>query len=192
MLTAVQPTQQFSPTQYWSYFPTPDELCLKLIDLAQPKVGDRILEPSAGTGHLAKWIRASCPATWIEVCEIVPEFQRTLTALGFPVVAGDFISLDVQPIYDLVISNPPFDRQMSHIRKMWRHLRKGGRLVSLASARYRWEKTNRQGYYAPIYDEFREWLRSVRAVDIELPPGSFADSERPTNVEVCILVVDKY
>lgn len=191
MTLAAAPQQQFSPSQYWSYFPTPDELCLTLIELAQPSPGHRILEPSAGTGHLARWIRHSCPGTWIEVCEIVPEFQHSLIAQGFPIVAGDFISLATQPIYDRVISNPPFDRQMSHIRKMWRHLKPGGRLVCLASSRYRWETTNRQGFHAPIYDEFRVWLEQVGAVDIELPPGSFSNSERPTDVEVCCLVIDR-
>lgn len=193
MLTTAAPPlpQQYSPAQFWSYFPTPDDLCLKCIEIAGIRPGDRIAEPSAGQGHLARWIRHLYPNNPLEVCEIVPMFHPQLEALGLALVGRNFMSLSTDYCYDLIIANPPFDRQMSHIKKMYRHLLPGGRIVTIANSRFRWETTNRDGQPAPIYDEFRAWLKSVSAVDISLPPESFSSSLRPTQVETCILVIDK-
>lgn len=152
---------------------------------------DHILEPSAGQGHIGKWIKLFAPNSTVDVCELVPAFYPLLKSKGLNLIGSNFIELPVHPAYDLVIANPPFGRQMTHIKKMYRHLKPKGRIVTVASARYRYETTNRQGLPAAIYSEFRAWLKSVNAIDIPLPLNSFGDSERSTNVETCLLIIDK-
>ena len=70
----------------------------------------------------------------IHCVEKNPDFSEMLQMYGFPVIGQDFTSLKAKPIYDRVIANPPFDRQMSHIQQMYQWLKPGGKLVTVANA----------------------------------------------------------
>lgn len=70
----------------------------------------RVLEPSAGLGHLADAFRERYPMTTIEVCELDPFRRAVLEAKGYRVVAEDCLQYHPPPDrrYDIVLMNPPF------------------------------------------------------------------------------------
>lgn len=169
------------------FFPTPRPICERLIELADIQPGHRILEPSAGTGHLADVIEELAPPTATLRCgEIVPKLREILEKKGYPVVASDF--LEHRGHYDRIIQNPPFERgqDIDHIRHAYSLLDDGGRLVSVCSAGpfFRTDKKS---------TAFREWLEALVATVEDLPRDAFTGpgAPRQTSVSTCIVVVDQ-
>lgn len=68
----------------------------------------RILEPSAGLGHIAELLRDLFPMASIECCELDPYRRSVLQAKGFRVVAEDFLRYAPSHRFDLVAMNSPF------------------------------------------------------------------------------------
>lgn len=116
----------YEPDPALSFWPTPPEVADDLVYQAlSPWHGDgegvRVLEPSAGDGHLAAAIRARLPRAHIVCVEPSPEraarlrslpgladevveatLEDYLLAVAFSAMAGDW-----EP-FDLVVMNPPF------------------------------------------------------------------------------------
>jgi hypothetical protein len=89
-------------------------------DRARPM---RILEPSAGLGHMAELARDLFPKATIECCELDPYRRSVLVAKGFRVVAEDFLHYRPQQPYDVVLINPPFSlgsESDTYIQHIWR------------------------------------------------------------------------
>jgi hypothetical protein len=74
------------------FFPTPESTADEMVAAADIQPGMRVLEPSAGMGHIAERIRAA--GIEPEVGEIGSERRELLEAKGFNVVAQDFLSFD--------------------------------------------------------------------------------------------------
>jgi cyclopropane fatty-acyl-phospholipid synthase-like methyltransferase len=176
--------RQLKPLTFWSFFPTPPHVIQRLLAHAALRDGMRVLEPTAGKGHICKPLVADADIT-LDVVEIIPMFRQLLSLYGFNVIGENIMQQPIQPIYDRVVANPPFDKQMRHIMRYYQFLKPGGRLVTVANALYR------TGDSSSLYDEFRSWLLTVPFEDYPLPPHSFRNSERSTDVETCILVLDK-
>jgi predicted RNA methylase len=114
----------FTPDPVLSYWPTPSELADNLVYwLLEPWHGMgediRVLEPSAGEGHLLAAIRHHLPQAHITAVEPSPE--RAATLRGIPeveVVASTLEDYLVEVTtaalsgswhpFDLVVMNPPF------------------------------------------------------------------------------------
>ena len=129
-----------------AYFPTPDALASRMVALIPPSART-VLEPSAGTGHIARAIRSALPEATLHCCEVLPAFRDTLHEQGFVVVAGDFVTYRpdhgyYRPDYgyDAIVMNPPFsletDRMayVTHIMHAWSLLNPGGALIAIAPA----------------------------------------------------------
>jgi hypothetical protein len=71
------------------FFPTPETVADEMVAAADIQPGMRVLEPSAGMGHIAERIRAA--GFEPEVGEIGVDRRELLEAKGFPVVAQDFL-----------------------------------------------------------------------------------------------------
>ncbi len=154
------------------FFETSEVLAAHVVGLARIQPGDRVLEPSAGRGRIARAIRAGHPSARITCCELLPANAQALREQGFKVLEGDFLALKPGvETHDAVCANPPFAARadVHHILWMLRHLRDGGRLVSIASAgvKYRDDELGRA---------FREELARHGAVIEENPAGSFLES----------------
>ena len=175
-----------NPKKYWSFFPTPSPVIHRLLDYALIENGMRILEPSAGTGNICRGIKDEYPDCEIDCFEIVPEFRTILTSQNFNVISSNFMGEFPSPIYDRVIANPPFDKQMTHVQRMYKWLKPGGRMVTVVNACFSYQTSS------SLYFEFRHWLRSAGAVAKRLPTNSFVNSERPTQVETAIIIIDKH
>lgn len=185
-----------TPARRWGFFPTPPKLVEKVLEhvplwIHADGAPLRILEPSAGTGCLSAplaeiQIDDRGRRTWrhhVEVVEVQPELARALEARGTyaRVWARDFLAMPQQPRFDVVVMNPPFDRQrdIDHAAHAWGFLKPGGKLVAIMSAGAEFRENAKAR-------AFRE-LVGGRWQD--LPAGSFA--EQGTNVNTCLLVAQK-
>ena len=159
-------------------FPTPPDLAKRVVELAGIEDGDRVLEPSAGTGNLLRAITADCESVAVELnatlaqrlCAGDEPWPHLVTTW----VGKDFLTCNGNlGMFDRIVMNPPFERgsDIAHIKHAMGFLRPGGRLVAICAAGPR-----QRAELAPL----GEW--------IDLPPGSF--SESGTNVNAAIVVIE--
>lgn len=187
--------KSLTPARRWGFFPTPPALVEKVLYEVpmwrhEGEAPLRILEPSAGTGALS--VPLAAPQrdrdgrTWrhlVEVVEVQPELARALEASGIyaRAHARDFLTMKPEPRFDVVVMNPPFDRQrdIDHVAHAWGFLKPGGRLVAImsAGAEFR-ENAKARAFRELVGGRWRD-----------LPAGSF--SEQGTNVNTCLLVARK-
>jgi len=73
-------------------FPTPPDLAKRMVELAEIQPGMCVLEPSAGTGNLARAIRSAVPGAHLDLIEIDPKLCSILKASGFEVSCRDFLA----------------------------------------------------------------------------------------------------
>lgn len=139
--------------------------------------GKRVLEPSAGEGALADEARAA--GADVLAVEIHGLSAQILRDKGHDVRECDFLSLSPDEIglFDAVIANPPFRRDLGvvHVNHMWRFLRPGGVLVSLLSPGWQTGRTR-------VQREFRDFAEAMGASVETLAAGAFKASG--TNVSV--------
>jgi len=151
----------------YQFFPTPDDVVKRMVEMAKIESTNVLLEPSAGMGNILKFFPKNNPYIAIE---LMPKNCEILRNIGFSVHEGDFLSIDFLD-YDRVIMNPPFSKQqdIDHILHAWNCLKDNGILVSIVSE-------------SPFYREnkksiaFRNWLDENNAEIISLPEGTFKES----------------
>lgn len=117
------------------FYPTPQGLAERLVELADVQPGQLVLEPSAGIGGLAGLLP---PST---VCvEISPMHCAVLKAKGLNTVNADFLEwawnhevANPSVQFDRVVMNPPFSdgRWRAHVEAAATLVRSGGRLVAI-------------------------------------------------------------
>lgn len=197
---------KFTPAKYDGFFPTPDAAAdILMRDVYVQQRTDEppldILEPSAGTGQLARRcvLRRKDVREWerdkyrydnrVDCVEIDPGRAADLKAAGIyrRVLRADFLSLSPSTtgLYDIVVMNPPFDRErdIDHVMHALKFLRPGGQLNAIMSAGTEFRETRKSIAFRALMDEMRaEWR--------DLPPGSFAESG--TYCNALILRVRKY
>jgi hypothetical protein len=198
--------RKLTPARRFGFFPTPPEAAAKVIELAGLyQHADRasgkmpapltILEPSAGTGNLARLCatvrRSADKREWnearkeyvnedlglfghkVDCVELQPALARQLRAEGIyrRVTAGDFLLLQPDPkrLYDRVAMNPPFDllRDVDHVVHALKFLKPDGRLVAIMSAGTEFRSDRKSAAFRKLMIE-----RGARFHD--LPAGSFA------------------
>ncbi len=186
----------------YAFFPTPEALAKTVQSEAQlfSNTPLQILEPSAGTGSLSRHLLGVDldDVSWnlrdkyaeirhhVDCVEIQPELCGALRGSGKyrRVINRNFLKMPVEPIYDRVVMNPPFDRgrDMEHIVHALRFLAPGGRLVAITSASARYGTSNK-------HKAFHRMLRRYgKPRWRDNPAGSFAESG--TNVNTCLLTLD--
>jgi 16S rRNA A1518/A1519 N6-dimethyltransferase RsmA/KsgA/DIM1 with predicted DNA glycosylase/AP lyase activity len=77
-----------------------------MLSLAQIKPGMKILEPSAGLGHICREVRKLQVEP--DCFELSPLLRQGLLLQGFNVIGNDFLNTIPTPIYDRILANPPF------------------------------------------------------------------------------------
>ncbi len=129
-------------------FSTPPALAFVMAQMLRPEAGKLALEPSAGTGSLAVWLKnAGCPT---EVNEISIRRKTLLEVQNFEPHSvnaeflDDLLPAGLKPEY--VLMNPPFSASggraskrdsnfgFRHVEAALRRLQPGGRLVALLGA----------------------------------------------------------
>jgi protein-L-isoaspartate O-methyltransferase len=160
-------------------FPTPPDLAARMVRLAAIQPGQRVLEPSAGTGNI---LRAIEDSTWpkgkpeIVAVEISSQLAKALPPhLATTIRNRDFLDLDPEELggFDAIPMNPPFAKgqDCAHIRHALRFLNPGGRLVAICANGPR-QKAE---------------LKPLATTWEELPDGTFAAAG--TNVRTVMLTI---
>lgn len=121
--------------QSFQAFNTPPGLASQMMVLADLTAGDKVLEPSAGTGNL---IQAALSHgifnADITAVEIDP---KKAAALKCRTVCADFLTCNGSlGTFDKVLMNPPFTagQDVKHINHARKFLNPGGRIVAICSA----------------------------------------------------------
>lgn len=180
------------------FFPTSEadafEL-LRLAELAGERFGSsafprdksfRILEPSAGSGAIAKAVKAAQPEVTLECVELDPlNRSRLEEEENFTLIGDDFLQLDpdnVKP-FDMVLMNPPFKKTeyIDHIEHALKFLKPCGELWAIAPVSF-----------VRNSDKKSRWLFDMVAGHgeyYEMDSGSFKHAG--TNVRTCMLKIEK-
>jgi len=168
-----------------AFFPTPQDLVEDMLKVADLMPGLRVLEPSAGTGAIARALReAGCEP---DCCEVLGLNRTVLQRDGFTLVAEDFLTYAPGPVYDRVVMNPPFslpgDRSAwrTHVLHALEMLHRDGVVVAVVP---------RSMLYGD--DRASTDFRTLIALHGEfeaLPDGSF--SESGTDVKTMLLTLHK-
>jgi hypothetical protein len=173
----------------FGFFPTPDSLAERTIDLATLYTRDgvlRVLEPSAGTGQLSR--RAVQQKASVDCIECQPHLANDLMASGIygRVLCVDFLSIIPATIgpYDRIIMNPPFarERDIDHVMHALKFLKEDGLLVAIMSAHTEFAETRKAV-------AFREHIAKLNGAFSDNPSNSFASVG--TNVNTLTLKVWK-
>ena len=126
-------------------FPTPSDLAERMVDLAGLCEGDRILEPSAGTGRIVQALRDTGKSMHIVAVEVNQQLSNLLHAnfqakptpevQEVEVITGDFLAFDKLGRYDAIVMNPPFENgaDIKHITHALTMLKPGGKLVAVCA-----------------------------------------------------------
>ena len=150
---------------------------------AQVRPGDRVLEPSAGTGQMAVVAEALCARLALNELDghraalldgLFPEAQRSRDDAAHLADTHDLAGS-----FDVVLANPPFSNLARHLVAGVRCLADGGRLVAVVPA-------------SAFRDAaLRRALASEGGViaGIGLPPRSFA--RHGVDIDTGLLVVDR-
>jgi predicted RNA methylase len=160
----------------FGFFPTPKDVAERVLEEANLyRYNDdeplRCLEPSAGTGVLARGMVEA--GHIVHVIELQPELAEELEVSGHfgNVRCADFLKVRPVAVYDRIVMNPPFDngRDIDHVRHAWDFLKPGGTLVAIMSAGVEFRGDRKS-------TAFRKLLERERAECRDLPAGSFAEA----------------
>lgn len=169
------------------YVPTPLSTARKVVADADIQPGQRVLEPSAGSGNLAAAIREA--GVEPDVIEVNPDLRQLLALEGYQVVGEDFLAFNPSESerYDRIVMNPPFDdrRDIKHVRHAFDvALAPGGRLAAIVST------SSIEGSGAQE-TAFRTWLDQHGADYARLPEDTFAQSDVQKHVQTSLIVLSK-
>ncbi len=184
------------------FYPTPKSL-LEQIDMDfskqfecfrdEHKYDIKVLEPSAGKGDIAEYLREYWGSSWrftprckVECIEIDSNLQAILKDKHYPVVYNDFLTFNTYTKYDLIYMNPPFENGEEHLLKAIKMQEKlGGRVLCILNA-----ETIRNPYSLKR-KELKAKLDKYNAV-IKFYEKAFCsyDSERISGVEIAVVWVD--
>lgn len=186
------PEYHSTPAKNFGYFPTPETLVEMIFDRhVYQKPTDRVLEPSAGCGRIAR--RAARCAAEVVCVEVQPNLAAGLRREGFRTYERDFLTMSPAEtgLFDLVVMNPPFDRgrDCDHVRHAMQFVKPGGLLVAICAARVEFGEDPRT---VALHRELAKWQKPSSsygrdAVFRDLPEGAFRESG--TNVNTCLITV---
>jgi hypothetical protein len=168
------------------FYPTPEPLAFKMVEWAQIRPYERVLEPSAGDGSIARYFPDHSDRTIVEPSvELLSKAE--LRAIGARAVNSTFEAYHVVNKHHAIIMNPPFGSggktAIEHLAKAATHLRPGGRIVALiptgpaADKRFDawWDSDESEGLW--------------RSAEVALPAVTF--EKAGTAVAARILIIDK-
>jgi predicted RNA methylase len=171
VLAALLGTGTVTRPQDEGWFPTPEPVIARMLELAGLEPGMVVLEPSAGEGAIA----AAVTAAGCVVDAVEQNAKRAAVAYAAGCARGvtmaDFLALPPRPEYDRVLMNPPFagKADIAHVRHAFDFVNFGGLLVAVMSSGV----TFREDYETV---SFRELVRQAGGSIEPLPDGTFKSS----------------
>lgn len=188
------------------FVPTPSETIeLMIKSLGEIRGGDKILEPSAGYGHIVDKLisKTTLKPCNIDVIEPVEDLRRVLHGKGYKLVDYDILKYKPKEKYDKIIMNPPFDngKDILHLLHCYNILKPGGKLVCILPKNV-FIPTRQPGYEKWLKDwlgtgekrEINEYLESLLKTNehkvINLGKV-FKTSDVPDDVETSMVLITK-
>lgn len=168
------------------FFATPEPVGLKMVEMADIRSEEKVLEPSAGHGAIARWMPEN---TTNRAIELEGELSSKL-ALRFDgdVVTGSFEDHNIVNKYDAIVMNPPFGQggkqAADHVAKAIKHLRDGGRIVALIPTGPAADKR-----FDKLLFNNDETKDIYTAAEVQMPGVTF--ERAGTSVRTRILVLEK-
>lgn len=164
----------------YQQFYTPSELAKRLVELADIKSNEVVLEPSAWIGNIIQEIEIY---KRIIAIDIDNENCNTLKMMfgskdNITIFNIDFMEYIAEPVANKIVMNPPFTKSqdVKHILKAYKNLCEWWRLVSIASRSIQ----TRQG---KLYNELRE----LNPEFIEIEEWAFKESWTMVNSVIVVL-----
>lgn len=162
------------------FFPTPEELCAAVVELADIQPGHTILEPSAGLGHLAEAITDAHPDNELLCIEQYQPLHEALQLKELNAINMDFIQYNDQ-VFDRIVMNPPFEngQDIEHFLHAKSLLKTAGRIVCIMADNKDQDR----------YSDFKEFMDDYCHVT-KNAAGSFMSAFRPTGVNTITVIYD--
>ncbi|MGH7969837.1 MAG: methyltransferase, partial [Limisphaerales bacterium] len=164
----------------YQFYETPPDLACRMVEMADVREAQRVLEPSAGKGAILNALPATVHRTAVELNPAMVE----LPGLADLVHYSDFLQVINGAVgaFDRIIANPPFraGQDVDHVRHMHHLLKPGGILVTVMSPAWQYRTDSRHA-------EFRAWLAQVDHEVETLPEGTFKCSG--TNVRSLLVTI---
>lgn len=170
------------------FYPTPENLIMKIFMKIEKDQIMSILEPSAGKGNIVDYfqdkIKYSKKNWKIDCIEIEEDLQGILKNKGYKVIYDDFLRFSTLKKYDLIIMNPPFSAGDRHLLKAIELIENyGGQIACILNA-----ETIKNP--CTIYrQDLKIKLENYKA-DIEFIQNAFLGAERKTAVEVALIYIN--
>ncbi len=163
----------------FGYYPTPKNIVQELINECEIEITHKILEPSAGQGHILDEIGGGFNV----VCgELLQLNRKVLEDKGYKISFNNFLEYKTEK-FDRIIMNPPFANQsdIDHVNHAFSLLNPGGKLVSIMSNGITFRSTKKTIELRKLIDDNGYYY--------ELPEDSFYTSG--TQVRTVLVVLNK-
>ena len=169
-------------TENADFYPTPEDV-INTMMLGEDILGKTILEPSAGSGNIVRWLKNNGAGDVI-ACEKDKHLQKFLAG-ECNLLAEDFLSVTAEQVshVDYIVMNPPFSDGAKHILHAYEIAPVGCTIISLCNSSNLEKRWNEN--YAKLQETIElcgnsEWLGSV-----------FDTAERKTDVDVSLVKLYK-
>ena len=175
----------------FQFFPTPEDLAQRMWSKFKNRKFERVLEPTAGEGHLAleNPVAKKSYSSWgtrisIDCCEIDITKHPVLTKHGLRVIGVDFMSLNSGSIYSHVIANFPFAKGAEMALHAWEIVWDAELVMLLNAETIRNPYSAKRQQLVRLIDEFGE---------VEFIQDAFkgANVEVEADVEVALVYLRK-
>lgn len=190
------------------FVPTPDAVIdLMIKEVGGISHGDRILEPSAGFGHIVDRVceKSSGTRFHVDAVESVDKLRDVLSKKGVTLVGKDILAYKPGVIYDKILMNPPFDNgaDILHTLHCYNLLKPGGKMAVvlpessfLPTGTEAGRKWKRDWLGDGRQKEINEYLQDllaqsgVRSKNISLGQAFF-ESDIPDDINSRLLIIQK-
>lgn len=171
------------------FYPTPEPLGQKMIEWANVKEDESVLEPSAGNGAIAMWVPKNITLTAVEPSfDLFSKLSARASGSNRKIVQSTFEDFNIINKVNAVVMNPPFGAAgttaLQHLQKAYHHLKNGGRIVALVprgAFDTKFEKwQNDDNFPKDLYVRSR----------INLPAVTF--EQAGTKINAQIIILDKF
>lgn len=173
----------------YEFYPTPKSVIRKMLEGINRHELESltILEPSAGRGDIADYIKANTHGEHsrvkIYVCEIDKDLQYQLQSKGYRLISEDFLHYKGDYYFDLIIMNPPFSAGVDHLLKAWEILDEGQIICLLNAETIKNPFSEKRILLKKIIDD--------NASSIEYLGSVFEQAERETSTEIALVKIRK-
>lgn len=169
----------------YQYYPTPSGLSKRAWATFKNQDFSRVLEPSAGDGHLLKCRPAHrCKVKSVDCIEIDISKHQSLRDQGYQVIGMDFMQFKTGSIYSHILMNPPFSEGAQHVLKAWDILFEGEIVAIINAETLKNPFSKQRQHLLTLIEQYGE-VEYLQAM------FSGTDAQRNTDVDIALVWLKK-